>query len=277
MSVAPIVQSDVYKKFGRHTLAGKLMYNLYQGKEQNQYKANVEIITKPSDPEKEHREKIVKQASEGRKYFIFGLCMYIVKEKMGSVVLPKPVMPEMDQELVLRWKLAGAKKKTEKEIRKKMEQDFPTISSIKNRPSKSQSIVLLFAFCKPGLTVRQDKINQAQLLMEHRGQIPVKQEVAHSPIKRVEMDPDVYRIQELTQEISERESFLNDMKTLGQGKKYEATINGEIGERIREMKILEKKLSTQGQTTSNSPISPLTRRLKFEKQIQEEKFGRNYR
>eukprot|EP00003_Mantamonas_plastica_P004517 TRINITY_DN1357_c0_g1_i11.p1 TRINITY_DN1357_c0_g1~~TRINITY_DN1357_c0_g1_i11.p1 ORF type:complete len:247 (-),score=89.55 TRINITY_DN1357_c0_g1_i11:137-877(-) len=56
---------------------------------------------------------------------------------------------------------------------------------------------------------------------------------------------DQIRFDELVQEVEERKQFLADMEALGQKQKYENIIKGEIAEKVREMKDLDKKMKSR--------------------------------
>ncbi|CAI9728474.1 Hypothetical predicted protein [Octopus vulgaris] len=56
---------------------------------------------------------------------------------------------------------------------------------------------------------------------------------------------DVDRFEELQQEIEDRRTFLEEMKTLGQDKKYRTIIETEISQKVREMEIIDKQRTTE--------------------------------
>ncbi|XP_043924259.1 UPF0193 protein EVG1 isoform X2 [Protopterus annectens] len=53
------------------------------------------------------------------------------------------------------------------------------------------------------------------------------------------------RFEELTNEIKERQEFLAEMESLGQGKKYRGIIYTEISQKIREMEEIDKKKTAE--------------------------------
>ncbi|XP_029446000.1 UPF0193 protein EVG1 isoform X2 [Rhinatrema bivittatum] len=57
--------------------------------------------------------------------------------------------------------------------------------------------------------------------------------------------PVIDRFDELVNEIQERKEFLADMEALGQGKKYRTIIQTEISQKLREMKVIDKKRSSE--------------------------------
>ncbi|KAK1155393.1 hypothetical protein AOXY_G27216 [Acipenser oxyrinchus oxyrinchus] len=60
-----------------------------------------------------------------------------------------------------------------------------------------------------------------------------------------EPEPERDRFQEVLDEISERQQFLEDMAALGRGRQYEALISTEISQKIRELEIIDKERSSE--------------------------------
>ncbi|XP_062304948.1 UPF0193 protein EVG1 [Osmerus eperlanus] len=60
------------------------------------------------------------------------------------------------------------------------------------------------------------------------------------------------RFQEVLDEIEERKQFLEEMTTLGKGKNYYNIINTEISQKIRELEMIDKALSTELRTLTMS-------------------------
>ncbi|KAK6471602.1 UPF0193 protein EVG1-like protein [Huso huso] len=70
----------------------------------------------------------------------------------------------------------------------------------------------------------------------------------NKPQKRsapTEPEPERDRFQEVLDEISERQQFLEDMAALGRGRQYEALISTEISQKIRELEIIDKDRSLE--------------------------------
>lgn len=70
----------------------------------------------------------------------------------------------------------------------------------------------------------------------------------NKPRKRsapTEPEPERDRFQEVLDEISERQQFLEDMAALGRGRQYEALISTEISQKIRELEIIDKERSSE--------------------------------
>jgi len=74
---------------------------------------------------------------------------------------------------------------------------------------------------------------------------PVKKPMVRLPVKR-DGRSEAQRLFDDTQaEIDERHSFLAEMREIGKGKEYEAIITGEIAERVRDLKKLDKLMSNE--------------------------------
>ena len=228
----PVSTSTVHKTLGRHTLAGRLAYNLYHGRELDRYVPSVSVSIGPSvNPQTEALRRIQERAWEVR--------------KRNKIQVPGPGRRKRDEEEELEKRLNGAHKKTEEVIRKQMGIEFP-----KNKPLRTITV-----------QSREDKIALTQMAMEYRGKVPSelinqngkKDTRQKSKIEQNSMQAvfDV-RFKEIFDEIKEREDFLKAMEMLGHGKEHEKDIMSEIADRLREMEEIDQKL--QQLATIPSPI-----------------------
>jgi len=74
---------------------------------------------------------------------------------------------------------------------------------------------------------------------------PVKKPLARLPVKRDGRSEAQRLFDETQAEIDERQSFLVEMREIGKGKEYDAIISGEIAERVRDLKALDKLISSE--------------------------------
>jgi len=84
---------------------------------------------------------------------------------------------------------------------------------------------------------REENIEKFQNKLTYGVEDPVK--IYRQKKKEVKPEKPVDRFLELEKEISEREQFLNEMTSIGQGQKYNAIIKGEISQIIREMEKID--------------------------------------
>ncbi|EDO36841.1 predicted protein [Nematostella vectensis] len=92
-------------------------------------------------------------------------------------------------------------------------------------------------------TEEKRKLQNVMAYGEHGKEIGMKKPAkpASKSMEEVEVD----RFDEVLQEIEERKQFLEEMESLGQGKKYRTVINTEISQKIRELELIDKKRSQE--------------------------------
>jgi len=74
---------------------------------------------------------------------------------------------------------------------------------------------------------------------------PVRTEKVAAQASDRRVSEEALLFESIEKEIAERQTFLEEMRFLGQGSKHEAVIKGEIAERVRELKRLDAMLRAQ--------------------------------
>nr|KAG5713872.1 hypothetical protein BaRGS_024499 [Batillaria attramentaria] len=106
------------------------------------------------------------------------------------------------------------------------------------------------AFIKPEYVPPRGNTRSAREKEKLANIMAYGQDVDKVPLERVRKrletpPPPPDRFDELQQEIEERQKFLADMETLGQGDKYRTIIATEISQKIREMEEIDMKRSKE--------------------------------
>lgn len=204
--------SNVYKTFGRHTALGKHMYKTYNSqKARHDYKPNVKLQLKASDPHKNHQQTLYLKQQKLR----------IKQTRMKTVFYPQN--------------------------RKKSHTKIPQI--LKNKGRKKQTIIkhqlqteyerkqMPFRYHEP----REKKIKELQNIM-HIGmkEEPLKtQKVKNQSVCQPSIEQQLH---EIWLEIQEREQFLEDMKILKAKDTFSSYIKIEIKEKYMRFEKLCQKL-----------------------------------
>lgn len=100
----------------------------------------------------------------------------------------------------------------------------------------------------PGKLISEKDKRRLQNVMaygEHGKDIEDVPTQRRRPAKEMKPEKEVDRFDEILQEIEERRSFLDEMETLGEGKKYRTIIMTEISQKIRELELIDKERSKE--------------------------------
>eukprot|EP00658_Telonema_sp_P-2_P054217 TRINITY_DN43144_c0_g2_i1.p1 TRINITY_DN43144_c0_g2~~TRINITY_DN43144_c0_g2_i1.p1 ORF type:complete len:227 (+),score=58.96 TRINITY_DN43144_c0_g2_i1:134-814(+) len=92
----------------------------------------------------------------------------------------------------------------------------------------------------------EDRKNQLQKKFEFHGQPKPRNAPLVSLPKKKDRRSEAQRLFDETEaEIAERTEFLEDMRAMGKGKEYEASIMAEIAERTRDLRTLHKHIESE--------------------------------
>eukprot|EP01083_Nonionella_stella_P123922 373745_1 len=206
---------DLHKIFGRHTNVGKSLHRIYNAsQERNSYQPNVALTLKPSNPLQEHRDMLERHRDA-------------LRSKKKAVHIPRKGHNTKPIAKILLQRGRKPKHQIEKEW-------------IANDPINN---VRTYVPTKP----RGDEIDELQCLMETGSKVrnimirPNTQPLQHTKSMQTEIQD---RMEELLNEINERQQFLHTMKHLNSKNyaKYENQINREIAVKCHEFKQLDRLL-----------------------------------
>eukprot|EP01083_Nonionella_stella_P277943 945086_1 len=205
---------DIYKKIGRDSEAGRLIYNIYNSGKRFEYKPNVKFKTKKSNPHAEHLAKIKSKHEQ-------------VKSSRASVQIPpsrkKPRKPPPI------FSMNG--RKPQRRIVREMRDNFPRHPQPPlNRPTKSRKEQI--KHIQAVFSGESEDTNASNSTMRR----PIK------PLPESKSESLQKMFDSITSEIEERHNFLETMKKLGQDRKYEAQIKCEIAGRVRELHQVERMI-----------------------------------
>ena len=232
----------VWKEFGKHTEAGKLLYNIYGSKyrpEQHIKYPKLKLKTPEMKEQerlekerlkKEKQNKIAKAANkidyasglrqyQGNVYNPYGRVDYIPHRKNEQ---------QIKQELNAMKRQMSQKVKTNSRIGPNRKEQ---IAKLQDKFEFQERTVMPKGARLPGIKLdEQEEIDQKNHIHKDR-----EKETGNKNDKRAELER-LYN--NIVNEIDERYKYMNDMKQLG--KNVDSVIMGEIKERINEMKTLQK-------------------------------------
>ena len=232
----------VWKEFGKHTEAGKLLYNIYGSKyrpEQHIKYPKLKLKTPEMKEQerlekerlkKEKQNKIAKAANkidytsglrqyQGNVYNPYGRVDYIPHRKNEQ---------QIKQELNAMKRQMSQKVKTNSRIGPNRKEQ---IAKLQDKFEFQERTVMPKGARLPGIKLdEQEEIDQKNQIHND-----IEKETVNRNDKRAELER-LYN--NIVNEIDERYKYMNDMKQLG--KNVDSVIMGEIKERINEMKTLQK-------------------------------------
>lgn len=227
----------VWKEFGKHTEAGKMLYNIYGGRyrPEQHIKYPKLILKTPEMREQERIEKERKKREKENKItkaakqidYSSGLRQYQrdVYNPYGRV----DYIPHRRSENKIKYELFMMKKQMGERVK----------TNARIGPSRKEKIMQLqdrFEFQER--TVMPKGARMPGVKMDD-GQERIHNEMQKESYERNDKRGELERLyNNIVGEIDERYKYMNDMKRLG--KNVDNVIMGEIKERINEMKTLQK-------------------------------------
>jgi len=196
---------NVYEYFGRHTEAGHKLYWLYNRKPKP-YEPCVRIKTKPSNPQREHEEKLRKEREAVR------------QRVHKKVKVPRPYRKKGAPAAPFR-----PQKKTADEILREL------------RRNESRQLEEARKRKKHATRVRKLKMKKEEEENEKRAR-----ELEILQRKKRQREKDLFDT--IMEEIEERERFLNEMRALGLEGECQEKITREINVRVKELRRLQGEL-----------------------------------
>lgn len=204
---------EVHKIFGRHTNVGKMMHTVYNASsERNSYRPEVPLTVRPSNPIQDHEQKLqsMRESIRAKKR-----AYRLPKKKVHHRPIPKILLQRgrKPQHEIVREYQHGT--------------DLPIYV-----PAQPRDEVIDDLQCIMEMGKKRSEIKAK--LSEHTRCEPMTKK------KEIQL-----RMEELLNEIKERQQFLETMKELKPGdyRQYAQEINLQIKEHIKEFKILDKALT----------------------------------
>ena len=227
----------VWKEFGKHTEAGKMLYNIYGARyrPEQHIKYPKLILKTPEMREKERIEKERKKREKENKItkaakqidYSSGLRQY--KRDAYNPYGRVDYIPHRRSENKIKYELFMMKKQMGERVK----------TNARIGPSRKEKIMQLqdrFEFQER--TVMPKGARMPGVKMDD-GQERIHNEMQKESYERNDKRGELERLyNNIVGEIDERYKYMNDMKRLG--KNVDNVIMGEIKERINEMKTLQK-------------------------------------
>eukprot|EP01084_Bolivina_argentea_P276271 471381_1 len=210
----------VHKIFGRHTNIGKSLHRIYNAsQERNSYQPNVKLTLKSSNPTQEHLNKLKQQREEIR-----------AKKKPVNIPYKRKYTKPTAKILLQRGR------KPQHEIEKELIEYYEADHSQIYIPTKSRSETIsdLQYTMETGSKRRPKLVKRKQNIVDD-----CKEETNTNTQIRI-------RMEELLNEINERQHFLQTMKECNSKKYrlYEQEMNRQISLKWQEFKQLDKYIVT---------------------------------
>lgn len=232
----------VWKEFGKHTEAGKMLYNIYGSRYRpEQHIKYPKLLLKT--PEMREQERIEKERQRREKEnkitkaakqidYSSGLRQYQreVYNPYGRVdyIPHRRSENKIKYELFMMKKQMGERVKTNAKIGPSRKEK---IMQLQDRFEFQERTVMPKGARMPGLRMDEEKEKEAKRRIHNE----IEKESYERGDKRGELER-LYN--NIVGEIDERYKYMNDMKRLG--KNVDNVIMGEIKERINDMKTLQK-------------------------------------
>ena len=219
MQSVTIDTQNVHKVFGRDTNIGRMIHKLYNApKERNCYEPNIKLTLRASDPTKEHKLKLEQMRKE-------------IRSKKKTVRLPKK---KKSNKAIPKILLSKGRKSRE-QIQREMDENNQNIQMPIHIPIRP----------------RCEQIGDLQCLME-TGHKKIKIDSVKTGNTRKKkkrcIDAELkHRMEELLNEMNERQKFLDSMRQIKSKnlKQYEAQINVQIAQKCKEFKQIDAFLAAQ--------------------------------
>lgn len=232
----------VWKEFGKHTEAGKLLYNIYGSKYRPEQHIKYPKL-KLKTPEMKEQERIEKERLKREKQnkiakaankidYSSGLRQYQgeVYNPYGRVdyIPHRKNEQQIKQEINVMKRQMSQKVKTNSRIGPNRKEQ---IAKLQDKFEFQERTVMPKGARLPGIKLDE----QEEMDQKNKIHSDIEKETVDRNDKRAELER-LYN--NIVNEIDERYKYMNDMKQLG--KNVDSVIMGEIKERINEMKTLQK-------------------------------------
>ena len=236
----------IWDALGRGSAAGRHLYNLYNGNTDGKRFGNMQSayngeVESRKTAEERRLPMEVEDAIKRDEAFLRSSTL-----KRWQVNVPGRFTgsrkPTEDEELRIKFdaqRRTGQARKPEATIRREMRSD-PDFNGTSRAPKPSKPLL------------GEAEKHRLQRLREFNGRPPevvrpqklsersTKQAVPRKKSQREQMEE---MFQAVVGEIEEREGFLNEMRSLGRGDRYEHAIRAEIAERVNQLRHLDELLN----------------------------------